>query len=66
MSEAPPNPNREPKMTETQKKCDEDTGHDFEWAAPEWDIGFSGHGECTLCGWMVPYEPCDLEDDYGC
>lgn len=53
-------------MTPEQKKCDEETGHDFEWAVPEYDVGFSGYGRCRDCDWHVPYEEPDLEDDYGC
>lgn len=56
----------EPEMTPEQKKCDEDTGHDFDWAVPEPDIGFYGYGQCKECGWVVAYEEPDLEDDYGC
>lgn len=51
----------ENRMTPAQKQCDEDTGHDFEWAAPEDDVGFNGYGQCKLCGWMIPYEPPDFE-----
>lgn len=53
-------------MTPARKKCDEETGHDFEWFAPEYDVGFTGYGRCRDCDWHVPYEPCNLEDDYGC
>ena len=52
------------RITPAQKKCDDETGHDFEWAAPELDIGFSGYGQCKLCGLVVPYEPMDFEGDY--
>lgn len=51
--------------TPAQVEC-ESTGHDFKWYEPEHDIGFYGYGECEHCGWTVPYEEPDLEDDYGC
>jgi hypothetical protein len=55
----------DPEMTPEQKKCDEDTGHDFDWVAPEYDVGFCGYGQCKDCGWVVAYEEPDLESDYG-
>ena len=54
----------DPGMTPEQKKCDEETGHNFRWEAPEWDVGFSGLGQCEDCGWIVPYEPADFDDNY--
>lgn len=55
-----------PEMTAEQRKCEEDVGHDFRWYAPEWDTGFTGYGECKLCGRGVPYEDqgTDLDDNY--
>lgn len=49
-----------------QKKCEDDVGHDIEWHAPDWEVGYPGGGRCKLCGLIVPYEAMDLEDDYGC
>ena len=51
-------------MTPEQKKCEEEYCHDFEWSAPEHDVGFAGYGECKLCGWTVPYVEDDFDDNY--
>jgi hypothetical protein len=51
-------------MTAEQKQCDEETGHDFLWHAPEHDVGFAGYGQCRTCGWEVAYEEADYDDNY--
>lgn len=51
-------------LTDEQKKCADETGHDFEGMVPEWDVGFHGHGRCKHCGVYVPYEPDEYSEDY--
>lgn len=51
-------------MTVEQRTCEEETGHDIEWHAPEYDVGFSGYGQCRTCGWTMPYEEPDYDDNY--
>ena len=54
-------------MTPDQRRCEEETGHDWRRIAYERDTNYGGFMECKLCGWTQADDGdygSDFDDNY--